>query len=84
MGFPLLLKKEIKCLNYSLKLYMYFAYVYRLCLLILQKLSLKSNEKFVIATTNREEIKDDESWGKLIIVLFYHYFCKSAIVIGQS
>ncbi|XP_060561375.1 structural maintenance of chromosomes flexible hinge domain-containing protein 1-like [Ruditapes philippinarum] len=32
---------------------------------LIKKLSLKSNEKFVIATTNREEIKDDESWGSV-------------------
>ncbi|XP_053383340.1 structural maintenance of chromosomes flexible hinge domain-containing protein 1-like isoform X2 [Mercenaria mercenaria] len=30
---------------------------------LIKSLGLKSNEKFVVATTNREEIKDDESWG---------------------
>lgn len=29
----------------------------------LQALQIKKKDNFVIATTNREEIKDDESWG---------------------
>ena len=36
-----------------------------IAVLIFQALHVGKRENFVIATTNREEIKDDPSWGKL-------------------